>query len=124
MTDTRRIPPAALAGASFSSAASRAGRRAASAAGCGTMCPMPTSPPKRDGRTAWIVVALALLVLYAGTYYRTVRVIPVERGGIWEWHPGYSLRAINPPPHWWDSIFAPIHWLDRGIRPEFWDPPL
>lgn len=85
-----------------------------------------SNAPRKHGATLPIVVTLvtlaALLGLYIVLYCQTVRVIPDKSTGVWEFRPGYSLRAINPAPHWWDVVFAPLHEIDKHIRPELWSP--
>jgi hypothetical protein len=88
-----------------------------------------TTSPRKPGFVLPVAVTLAaLLGLYVGGYYAMV----------WRWGrmPRYSL---GPPryPGLEDKIepervsrsqrrrqrfFAPIHWLDRRIRPDAWGP--
>jgi hypothetical protein len=65
-------------------------------------------------------VALMLLVGYVGAYYW--QVIPVKtRWGIQaryrvEGDASWAYRSRR-----WVNLFAPIHWLDRRVRPHVWE---
>lgn len=73
-------------------------------------------------RSVWPSIGLVLLLpmLYVGVYYGTVS-------------PSYNVGpTFEPTPHYFDTsrevkrwlaaFFAPIHWLDRGLRPHVWEP--
>lgn len=58
----------------------------------------------------WIAAVLLLIGGYVGVYYAVVQISPgyfVQRK---EWRFGHRF-------------FAPIHWLDRRMRPHVWQPP-
>ena len=85
-----------------------------------------TSPGK-PGFVLPVAVTLAVLLgLYAGAYYGIVRAVDVTIAG-----PGanpdgsFDVRYVKLPDYGDDgqsrSFFAPIHWLDRRIRPHFWE---
>lgn len=66
------------------------------------------------------VVALVMLGLYVGAYYATVK--PMFR-------PSTFPTTPDPDYFYWHSknevsggeaFFAPIHWLDRHLRPGIW----
>lgn len=59
-----------------------------------------------------VAVALVALGLYVGAYYAIVT--PVRMPGRTETN--FTDLA--------GSLFAPIHWLDRHIRPHVWKRPL
>jgi hypothetical protein len=73
-------------------------------------------------------VLTVLLGLYVGAYYTMVKRSPTGRG---DWRPFYFLPEPVAPQtahgairvHFRsEPIFAPIHWLDRRIRPHVWEP--
>jgi hypothetical protein len=78
---------------------------------------------------AALVVSLLLLGLYIGAYYRLVNVALVRMPGhavAWETEPVYSLEGRRPgkpvpPSYWLEKFFAPIHRVDRRIRPHVWE---
>jgi hypothetical protein len=81
---------------------------------------------KGAGRELAKWVALILLWLYVGAYY--VMVEPAEnraRRRIVPVYPvGYNAELWEPrygSLHRW--FFAPIHWVDRRLRPHFWEWP-
>jgi hypothetical protein len=90
--------------------------------------------------TVAIVLAGLLLAGYAGLYYATVRAflyassptLPPPRG-LSPWSGSYGLIEISPEyaalPSWLPQrvarfIFAPMHAIDRRIRPGFWELPM
>jgi hypothetical protein len=90
-----------------------------------------TSPPRKPGFVLPIAVTLAaLLGLYVGTYYAMSH--PRSTGwprGTFLVEPFYGTREYGQVPlpaemEWHLRLFpffAPIHWLDRRIRPHVWD---
>jgi hypothetical protein len=79
-----------------------------------------------------VVVLAASLALYAGAYYGLVEQDRlVARNRVEMRYPSYggNLLASPIPGVSWDveftpdlrPLFAPIHWLDRRLRPGFWD---
>ena len=83
--------------------------------------------PKRTRRRFWLKLAAGLLfavVAYGGAYYATVQpgwmiISGVTWGPAW---PEYRL-PVKPSTETEDlarKFFAPIHWIDRKLRPEFW----
>jgi hypothetical protein len=91
---------------------------------------------KQTRESGWIMMIglpLLLLVLYVGAYYATVRAtprtvggkfVPTTRSGGGEFVPGYSL-PLDRGYEWGPRIaqlFAPIHWVDRFLRPDDWKP--
>lgn len=89
--------------------------------------------------TGAIVLAVLLLAGYVGTYYATVRTVltvpspslpptwsslSVSYRILIEVSPSYVGFPGWLPPHVAGSIFAPMHAIDRRIRPGFWDVPM
>ena len=84
--------------------------------------------PRKPGFLLPVAVTLAVLLgLYVGAYYAIVEVLPE-----WSYVPGtpgepwYSASWI--PPGYRQVVdrcltpaFAPIHALDRRLRPHIWD---
>lgn len=76
-----------------------------------------------------IVLALALLLgLYVGAYYASVDTMPIV-GDLSVWNMPHYSRIVPSTVrnrHAWNDrlkmLFEPIHWLDRRIRPQVWDP--
>lgn len=83
---------------------------------------MPTPPLKRGGWTAIFVAA----VLVFGGGYGAAYLALVERvsGAFTNTRSGAVpfVGAAYPHPAL-SKVFAPAHWLDRRIRPDFWEPP-
>ena len=97
---------------------------------------------KRQRRRFWLKLAAGLLfgvAAYGGAYLAMVR--PGNRS--WAWGTGLSWGlpatgntarvAVYMRPAWFpgdavtwqeraDCFFAPAHWIDRSVRPRFWDP--
>lgn len=70
-----------------------------------------------------VIVLLAMLGAYVGAYYATVRPLTVLGNVFAE----YKFPAFLKPyePNRYNTLhdgFAPIHWLDRRIRPHHWEP--
>jgi hypothetical protein len=67
---------------------------------------------------------LTLLGLYVGAYYATVRAIRWPGFISSTYHPGGVSLAYRPIPginsRW---LFAPVHAIDRKLRPDVWNPP-
>ena len=77
--------------------------------------------PRHPTAGFWITVALvALLVGYSAAYVllmQPIWTIP-HFGADWERYPIYRLHA--PGDEAIRSLFGPIHWIDRKLRPEYW----
>lgn len=70
------------------------------------------------GLRFWTVVLLLVVAVYVGAIYAAVERNWCSRDGYWVAH--YRLPQGNQYPSLWTKPFAPIHWLDRRIRSEFW----
>lgn len=72
------------------------------------------------------VVALVLLGLHVGAYYATVDVkvdTAWRRYGVVTVEEATGTSPTYSVWHpWTRPFFAPVHWLDRRIRPQFWEP--
>ena len=69
-----------------------------------------------------VATALVLLGAYVGAYYRMVEV-PDMRPFEGEVAADYSWShesVPRNPSRSWRRFFAPVHWLDRRIRPHVW----
>ena len=72
----------------------------------------------RKTSAPWIAGAVLLVLIggYVGAYDWTVQQSVF----------GVAWCAIPPASFdktpWTDRLFAPIHWLDRRIRPHVWEP--
>lgn len=70
----------------------------------------------------WIAGVALVLALYVGAYYATAGGVG-DVGG--EFSPAYIVPLV---PESWDRalndsltvVFAPIHWIDRRLRPDAW----
>jgi hypothetical protein len=69
-------------------------------------------PTRKPNSIPWIgVVVLAMLIGgYVAWYYRTVK--PIEM-------PGWTDSNLTDLG---EVVFAPIHWIDRRVRPHVWEP--
>jgi hypothetical protein len=88
---------------------------------------------KKRGWPELVMVAFAttllLLVPYIGAYYATVRVgLVFHNVSAWE-PPRLAPHDVQLPPHYnptricgidADAIFAPVHAIDRRLRPKTW----
>src|SRR5690349_3050581 len=99
---------------------------------------MPAEVPMSDRKPTSVVMpalvaALVLLGPYVGAYYATVKpdfvalsdpdfgrnaVYPLLYGTGWETDTSKFMTGQAR----WNRFFAPIHWLDRRIRPHAWEP--
>lgn len=71
----------------------------------------------RDAKRSPATVILALLavlpLLYGSAYLLLAERWFVNPGGVWvEYRAGGDLA---------EKLFAPAHWLDRKVRPQYWD---
>ena len=68
--------------------------------------------PRKSDSAPLIAVATLVVVIsgYAGWYYWTVK--PIKKSG-------WTDSNLTPLG---EFIFAPIHYLDRRIRPHVWEP--
>lgn len=80
---------------------------------------------RKASAVAWVsaAVLLALIGVYVGLYYATVRPFGGGRSVVAiytpPWHPYF-----RPPYHWiLDEVFSPMHKLDRRIRRHVWEKP-
>ncbi|MCC7422722.1 MAG: hypothetical protein IT428_20775 [Planctomycetaceae bacterium] len=85
-------------------------------------------------KSPWLTVAIATCVVlaltgaYVGSYYATVTPTPIELelGGSPSGSPGIPFVAdfyeIPIDPGMAETLFAPIHSLDRHMRPNIWEP--
>lgn len=86
---------------------------------------------RKKSPVAWIVATVLVLLLggYIGAYCAMVIVpdrneIDPAGGGYLTLHPFYAIGDLRT---WWKqqgklrATFAPIHWLDRRIRPSVWE---
>lgn len=68
------------------------------------------------------VVVCLLLGLYVGAYCWSMEATVLGRASA----PYYDLPMPPQQRHLWhpayEIVFAPIHWLDRRIRPHVWEP--
>lgn len=96
---------------------------------------MPTDQPKLYVWPAIFAAVVLLVVAYGGAYYAMVwpRGVGPKFSPVEKMVPGYRLRSGNvlddiiasmddPVESGWTTFFAPIHWLDRRIRPHVWEP--
>lgn len=61
------------------------------------------------------VVVLMLLALYVGAYYGSaVRFRELLTRTVDARYPSFA------PSRLWELFFAPVHWVDRLLRPDFW----
>ena len=66
-----------------------------------------------------VLLLLLALSLYVGSYMATVnRVYYVTAVGDLEVTPDYT-RLAGMPARW---CFFPVYWLDRKVRPGYWNP--
>jgi hypothetical protein len=75
--------------------------------------------PRKPSLIMPAAVTLTVLVgLYVGAYYGLVE-RNSYRGG---WAPHFAISQGDQYPSVWSQFFAPIHWLDRRLRPHVWEP--
>jgi hypothetical protein len=78
---------------------------------------MSQSRPSFNTWTALVVLAV-LSMAYIGGYYATVERVIIDWSRLEDTIPHYSVPWVpDVVPHW---FFAPIHAIDRRIRPDFW----
>ena len=74
--------------------------------------------PRKPSLILPVAGAVLLLAGYVGAYYAMVypydgmALFPSRRNGTVSW-------GVRPA---WERFFAPIHWLDRRLRPDVWEP--
>jgi hypothetical protein len=87
---------------------------------------------RKPGFVLPLAVLTVLLGLYVGAYYAMVEPVPFDDdppdfeatyycpfAPFLESRRGLGLRVLRWQTEC-DAFFAPIHWLDRRIRPNFW----
>lgn len=73
------------------------------------------------------VIVVVLLAVYAGAYYGTVRPLGLPFVGTAPHYPLLHGGTIGDPDFnittlkRWHTVFTPIHWLDRRLRPHIWE---
>lgn len=68
-----------------------------------------------------IAVTLAVLLgIYLGAYYTIVK--PIMGEAHYADHRKYSFGDFMEADNRWRRFFAPIHWVDRKLRPNVWGP--
>jgi hypothetical protein len=77
-----------------------------------------TAPPKPGFMLPVAVTLAVLLGSYVGAYCWMAEPFPPSA------FPGerYTANVAGYPLKWMGTLFAPIHWLDRRIRPHVWEP--
>ena len=86
----------------------------------------------RKTSAPWIAGAVLLVLMggYVGAYYGTVGSAAVGHAFPREIWPTYPITPVTfsdgtisrSPKSAWRSFFAPMHRLDRRIRPHVWGP--
>ena len=79
----------------------------------------------RKTSAPWIAGAVLLVLLggYVGAYYGLMK--PDSVSVVLDARFHISMRPVTVPVYsasWLHSFFAPIHRLDRRIRPHMWEP--
>ena len=78
--------------------------------------------PRKPGFVLPVAVTLAVLLgLYVGAYYMTVEPLLLERTSLGTTNPVVAVANYRRFPAL-GTLFSPIHWLDRRIRPHVWEP--
>lgn len=87
---------------------------------------MDATTSHRNNSTPWIVVAVLAVLIggYVGAYCATVNVGALDGGEFWPVYYTRDEARTGIPTDGFDylTFFAPIHWLDRRIRPQVWEP--
>lgn len=97
---------------------------------------MTTERSERQKQAAATYIVLAvLLAVYVGVYFSLVtpsyldtgmtpaRILPEYRPiAQFEDEHGNSAVTMNDEMRGWSQFFAPIHWFDRCMRPNIWNP--
>jgi hypothetical protein len=83
-----------------------------------------TSPRKPGVVLPGAVALTVLLGLYVGAYYAMVEPTATYAKGVL--FPPNIIPVYRVKANWYLDeagwVFAPIHWLDRRLRPEIWEP--
>ena len=67
------------------------------------------------------VAMLLALAAYVGAYYMMVRPVLKPLAPKREVIPWYQGKSGSEATYRrWATFFAPIHWLDRRLRPDYW----
>ena len=70
------------------------------------------------------VVAVLLVCAYVGAYYATVIPYRLSSGKVFPMHrPPWAGEVLLPRTiDRFNVLFAPVHWVDRRLRPHLWNP--
>ena len=78
--------------------------------------------PKFRLRTLLVVIAIScLMCAYVSGYFKSLHPaihITHTGGGLVSGHRETDYRSDGPFVH---VLFAPIHWVDRQVRPDYWN---